>query len=246
MKSTRFLMGMPITVEIAEKKAAKKDITNVFNYFVSIDNRFSTYKKDSEISKINSGLVSLKNASSEMQEVFALSEQTKKETNGYFDIFYSGNYDPSGLVKGWAIQNAANILEKKGFKNFYIDGGGDIQVVGKNTIGKPWRVGIKNPFQQDKNVKVLEIVDMAVATSGNYIRGNHIYSPKENKKIHDIVSLTVIARNIYDADRMCTGAFAMGRKGIYFIESLPGYEGYIIDKKGIATETSRFKNYALH
>jgi thiamine biosynthesis lipoprotein ApbE len=61
----------------------------------------------------------------------------------------------------------------------------------------------------------------------------------------DVVSLTVIGPNVYEADRFATAAFAMGKKGIYFIEQLPGFEGYMIDTSAQATYTSGFERYVL-
>ena len=78
------------------------------------------------------------------------------------------------------------------------------------------------------------------------MRGQHIYNPKKpDEKINDIVSLTVIGPNVYEADRFATAAFAMGKDGIYFIEKLPDFEGYMIDKDGIAKMTSGFEQYAI-
>ncbi len=254
MKQTRFLMGMPITIEIIEdphaaEKAATKIFDEVFAYFTHIDETFSTYKSTSEITAINDDSLALANASEEMQLVFALSEETKRETNGYFDIETpNGKYDPSGLVKGWAIWNAAQLLQKRGFENFYVDAGGDIQPHGHNADGKKWAVGIKNPFNPNENIKVVHVTTEGVATSGTYIRGLHIYDPRGNggagAPVDGIVSLTVIGPNIYEADRFATAAFAMGAEGINFIEKLEGFEGYIIDKNKIATMTTGFKKYA--
>ena len=240
-------MGMPITVEIIDSHATEEIFKEVFDYFVHIDERFSTYKDTSEISAINSGALAIEAASEEMQLVFALSEETKKQTNGYFDIKTpGGTYDPSGLVKGWSIWNAAKLLEKNGFENFYIDAGGDIQPHGKNANGEKWAIGIKNPFNQSENVKVVYVGEEGVATSGTYIRGMHIYNPREdNHPIDAIVSLTVIGPTIHDADRFATAAFAMGSDGIRFVEQLPGYEGYVIDKQKIATMTTGFEKYTL-
>ena len=249
MKQTRILMGMPITVEIADPHATEEIFNEVFNYFTHIDETFSTYKTTSEISAINAGTLALSHASEEMQLVFTMCEETKQQTDGYFDIKTpNGKYDPSGLVKGWAIWNAAQLLEKNGFANFYIDAGGDIQPHGHNADGTQWAVGVKNPFSQNENVKVVYIGDgeEGVATSGTYIRGNHIYNPRGGgKAVSDIVSLTVIGPNIHDADRFATAAFAMGTDGIKFIESLQGYEGYIIDKNKIATMTTGFEKYTV-
>ncbi len=244
MRTTRILMGMPITIEIADKNALLSDINEIYEYFKLIDQKFSTYKKNSEISRINGGRLKINDASRDVKLIFKLANKTKKETQGYFDIYHEKKIDPSGIVKGWAIFNAANQLLKKGYKNLYIDAGGDIQSYGKNNKGIDWSIGIRNPFNQSEIIKVISPKNKGVATSGTYIRGNHIYNPKNNSRvIDDIISLTVIGPNIYEADRFATAAFAMGRDGINFIENLSGFEGYLIDKKGIATYTSGFSKY---
>lgn len=151
-------------------------------------------------------------------------------------------------MKGWAILNVANFLKRHGIKNFCIDVGGDIQVGGKNNSGSAWRIGIENPFHAGANKEIVKTIylekDEGVATSGNYLRGQHIYNPKnKTKTIDDIISLTVIGSNAYEADRFATAAFAMGKGGINFIESLGGFEGYMMDKNGISTMTSGFNKY---
>lgn len=236
---------MHITVEIVGAVPANGAIEKVFSYFNYVDEKFSTYKDASEITKINKGELRESEYSEDMKTVLLLCEKTKKETGGYFDIVApDGLYDPSGLVKGWSIYNAANILLHDGFKDFYIDAGGDIQVHGKNSKGERWSVGIKNPFNQKEIVKTVFVKDEGVATSGTYIRGQHIYNPKNrNEPIAEIVSITVMGPNIYEADRFATAAFAMGKKGIHFIETMPGFEGYMIDKEGTATMTSGFEQY---
>jgi len=238
-------MDMPVMVEVVDETPKTLEIIEkVYSYFTYVDNTFSIFKGDSEISKINRGELKEDEYSQNMRQIFKLCEQTKQETDGYFDILQNGELDPSGIVKGWAIYNAAQIIRNAGFLNYYVDAGSDIQVNGKNTQGKKWRIGIKNPFNVNQIVKVLEIENEGVATSGNYLRGEHIYNPL-GKQQKEIVSLTVIGPNIYEADRFATPAFAMGRAGINFIERLPGFEGYMIDKTGIGTETSGFKKFCV-
>lgn len=241
---TKIIMGMPITVEIVDD--LKSDVfKEVFDYFRYIDHKYSTYKSTSEISKINKGL-DREHWSAEMKKVLDLCEQTKRLTNGYFNVSQNGKIDPSGLVKGWAINNAANILRRKKLKNFYIEAGGDIQVSGHHKDGNKWLVGIRNPFDVNHIVKVLRVSDEGVATSGLYIRGDHIYNPLSPKdKPEKVQSLTVIAKNIFEADRFATAAFAMDTKGIAFIESVPGLEAYMINNEGIATFTSGFSKYVV-
>ncbi len=247
MKSTRLLMGMPITVEIVDQRATIEDIDDVFLYFDYVDQKFSTYKDTSEISRFNRGEISRDDFSADMKLIFTLAEQTQRETNGYFDIRRGDRTDPSGIVKGWAIYQAAEILWERGFQNFYVDAGGDIQVVGFNAEGEPWRVGVRNPFNLHEVVKVLSVSNCGVATSGTSIRGQHIYDPVGGKtSIDDIVSLTVVGPNVYEADRFATAAFAMGAAGIDFIEQLDGFEGYMIDRNGIATLTSGLESVIFH
>lgn len=242
MKRTKLIMGMPISVEIVGNDG-QEVLDEVFGYFEYVDGKYSTYKPGSEISKINRGLPESE-WSEEMRQVFELCEQTKRQTKGYFDIRRTGKLDPSGLVKGWAIHNAAVLMRKKGISNFYIDAGGDIQASGNNDKGQPWRIGIRNPFDRDEIIKVVNISTEGVATSGTAVRGRHIYNPfLGEEKTDEVASLTVVGPDIYNADRFATAAFAMGKNGIDFIESLPDHEAYMVGSDKMAVMTSGFERY---
>lgn len=244
MKITKLIMGMPVTVEVRDKGATNGILQQVFEYFSQVDARFSTYKPQSEMSQINRGEILQRDYSPEMKEVLDLSELTKRQTGGYFDIKKpNGQLDPSGLVKGWAVNNAALLLKALGMSYFYVEAGGDIQVAaGAND--RPWSVGIKNPFNQEEIVKVLFVSSQGVATSGTYIRGQHIYNPhRPAEKFTEILSLTVIGPNVYEADRFATAAFAMGKSGLEFIERLPGFEGFMVDKNKMGTATGGLKQF---
>ena len=247
MRQSRLIMGMPVQLELTDMKATQADYDAVFEYFVAIDERFSTYKEDSEISKINRNEISESNYSSEMKEIFALAKETEKATNGFFNIHTpAGLIDPSGLVKGWAIQNAAELLRARSVSNFYIDIGGDIQTSGLDGDGAEWSIGIRNPLNTSSREEIVKVVyphGKGVATSGSYLRGSHIYNPRSSEAPHDYISLTVVGPNVFEADRYATPAFAMGKEGMYFIEELPGFEAYAIDASGIAVYTSGFESY---
>lgn len=244
MKQTRLMMGIPIIVEVVDASVTTDAFDQVFAYLDYVDRKFSTYKPESEISRINRGELSVAQASEDMRLIFALAEETRQDTAGYFDIRHNGHIDPSGIVKGWAIREAADLLEENGFKNYYVDAGGDVQVMGKNASGETWRLGIRNPFNVQQIVKTLALTDCGIATSGSYLRGNHIYDPfNAGETLAEVLSLTVIGPDVYEADRFATAAFAMGREGINFIEQIAGLEGYMIDKNGQATYTSGFPHY---
>ena len=241
-RETRLLMGMPITIDIIGDGAPLRLIDDVFGYLNEVDQRFSLFKPSSEICSINRGSIMRSEASADMQEVFAIADLTCRETQGYFDMRRpDGSFDPSGIVKGWAIRNSADLIRKAGVTNFYVDAGGDIQTGGVNGAGKDWKIGIRNPFNANQIIKAVTPKGRGIATSGTYVRGDHIYNPhKPGETIADIVSLTVIGSDVLEADRFATGAFAMGKDGIDFIEAQRTLEGYAVDANGIATITSGF------
>jgi len=236
IKETRLIMGMPIILIAPDKSVANENIEEVFSFFTYVDKMYSPFIESSLVSRIRRGEVGEPEYPDELREILAIAKQTKRDTNGYFNVWHKGDFDPSGIVKGWAIAEAAKILGKYS-DNFYIEAGGDIQVGGVNEGGYPWQIGIRNPFDRHQNIKVVALKDSAVATSGTAIRGQHIYDPVDNKKLDEVVSISVITSNIIDADRMATAAFAMGAKGIYFIEQLDGYEACAVmaDKTTITT-----------
>ena len=238
-------MGMPVELEIIDSSATQADYDAVFDYLIAVDKRFSTYKEDSEVSKINRRELPEDEYSTEMKEVIKLSKETSDLTNGYFSITTpEGSFDPSGLVKGWAIQKAASMLSSKGFANFYLEIAGDIQTGGVNSQGKEWSIGVRNPFAREEVVKVMYPHGRGVATSGTYVRGKHLYNPHDpDHNPDDFVSLTVIGPNVYEADRYATAAFVMGKEGMQFLEALPDFEAYAIDAKGRAVMTSNFEQY---
>lgn len=246
MKELQFIMGMPIEIEIVGVDVHEA-LAKAFAYLVTVDERFSVYKEGSEISRINRGELLLAAASEDMKEVFALAEKTKKETNGYFDIRHpDGHLDPSGIVKGWAIRNTAARIRDAGYDNYLVNAGGDIAMSGKNAEGAEWSVGIRNPFNIQEIVKVVYPHGKGIATSGSYIRGAHIYNPHVPEEALDtIVSITLIGPDVLEADRFATAAFAMGERGIEFVANLPGFEGYAIDAKGVATMTDGFLKYTV-
>ena len=233
-------MGMPVTVEVVGTDVGEA-VDAAFAWFRQVDARFSPFKPESEVSALNrDGRSAL--LSAEMREVLALAETTRWETRGYFDIRRpDGRIDPSGLVKGWAIRKAAQLIAARGHADYLIEAGGDLQCAGHNSRGAPWRVGIRNPFNPMESIKTLAPGDAGVATSGSSIRGAHIYDPHGGATPDEIVSLTVVATDIFDADRFATAAFAMGPEGIAFIEAMPGLEGYAVGPDGIATMTTGFK-----
>ena len=127
MIEKRTIMGMPVIIEIIDLNATKEVFEEVFNYLISVDERFSPFKKTSEVTLYNEKKIIEKNLSTDLKKILKLCEETKKETDGFFDIIQDGKINPSGLVKGWAIYNASEILAQRGYKNFFVEIAGDIE-----------------------------------------------------------------------------------------------------------------------
>lgn len=229
---------MPVIIKIADQNVSSNDIEAVFDFFRQAEEKFSTFKETSEISQINQGKLEKKNYSPTLKRVLTLAEETKKETGGYFNIFINNQLDPAGIVKGWAIHEGAKILLERGYQNFYVEIAGDIETHGRNKNGNVWQIGIENPFNRKEMIKIIGISNKGIATSGTYIQGCHIYNPVDRINANEIISITVIGPNAYEADRFATAAFAMGKAGLSFIEKKAGFEGYMMtyDKKGFYTK----------
>ena len=157
-----------------------------------------------------------------------LCEAVRISSGGTFDISRhrpDGLVDPSGLVKGWAVDEAAAVLESRGARNYAINAGGDILARGEPSPDRAWRVGIQHPQIRDAMAAVIDVRDLAVATSGAYERGEHVINAQTGAPPTDVVSFTVVGLRLAFADAYATAAFAMGAEGIRWIDRLPGYAG---------------------
>lgn len=245
MKITRLIMGMPVTIICPDKDIALDDIEPLWLFLGEVDERYSPYKSTSEVAAVNRGSLKPEGYSEQLAYILELAESTKQQTRGYFNVWHNDVFDPSGIIKGWAIQKAADMLSEK-THNFYIEIAGDIQVSGVTEGSEPWRIGVRNPLNRDETISVVSLGNKAIATSGTAIRGDHIYNPIDSTaKDNGVLSLSVIADKIIDADQFATAAFAMGKKGIAFIESLNGFEGFMVDTTEMVTKTTGWNGYEI-
>jgi thiamine biosynthesis lipoprotein len=242
MKVAQNIMGMPITVEVLGGRDLDAAVSEVFDLFRAVDETFSTYKPGSEISRLNRGELSLAEASLQVKEVLAECEHLKRETSGYFDITRAGQIDPSGYVKGWAIYRAARLLDSRHITRYCLNAGGDMQLRGEGPANGPWVIGIANPFEPAKLAKKLYLTNVAVATSGSYERGQHIYNPQSGQLVTDPVSLTVVGATIDRVDAFATAAFCMGKAALPFLLQ-HGCEAMLVSAAGNVTLTPGFRRF---
>jgi thiamine biosynthesis lipoprotein len=236
----RQVMGMPVTVHVADADVEESVLDEVFADFALLDGVFSPFLADSAVSRINRGELDPEGAGDLVRQALHLCRLYEAATNGYFSAWFGGRLDPSGLVKGWAIDRGCSILDRHGCPNFFLDAGGDVQTRGLSERGEPWRVGIRHPVQRDKVVRVVLASGLAVATSGTYEKGDHIVDPHTGTAANELLSFTVAGPDIVQADVYATAAFAMGKEGLAFIDRIKGYEAYAIDRELKAKRTSGF------
>lgn len=229
---------MPVTVEFVDA-VAESVLDSVFADFRHLDEVFSTYRPESAVSRINRGELTVEKSGDLVRQAVALCRSYELETRGAFSAWAGGVFDPSGLVKGWAIDRSGSILSAGGCRNFFVDGAGDVLASGMNGE-EPWRVGIRHPWQRDRVVRVVLAGDLAVATSGTYEKGFHILDPATGRGAREFVSFTVVGPDMVQADVYATAGCAMGAAGLEFLLSRRGYEAYAIDSDGIATYTPGF------
>jgi len=238
MRRTEDIMGMPITIDVRDGECGM-EIDDAFAELRRIDAVFSPFKPDSAVARINAGRLRIDDASAEVQDVLARCERYEVATGGFFSAWRGAALDPSGYVKGWAIERACAILDAHGHRAYFVDAGGDVRTRASSD-GEPWRIGIRHPVERASVVRIVLARDLAVATSGTYEKGAHIHDPHTGAPADELVSLTVVGPSIVEADVQATAAFAMGARAIDYLEGLPGYEAYAIRPDLRASWTSGF------
>jgi thiamine biosynthesis lipoprotein len=228
-------MGTAISLEIAGSlPPAVTDCLadDVFAWMREVDERFSTYKETSEISRIDAGTLPPAEASADVGDVLATCADLWRETDGYFDVYATGGLDPSGYVKGWAVQVASDRLLAAGAANHCLNAGGDVRVRGHARPGEPWRVGVRHPWDAHALCFVLAGTDLAIATSGTYERGPHVVDPRRGAPAAGLRSVTVTGPDLGRADAYATAAVAMGEAGLAWLAGLEGYESGVVTDDG--------------
>jgi thiamine biosynthesis lipoprotein len=224
-------MGTAVSLEIASPVPSGA-ADEVFAWLREVDARFSTYREDSEIRRLDAGTLSTVDSSTDVRTVLAACAGLWRDTDGFFDAYATGALDPSGYVKGWSVEVASARLAAAGSPNHCLNAGGDIRLRGEPSPGRPWRVGIRHPFDASAVCLVIEGRDLAVATSGTYERGDHVFNPRTGKPASGLRSVTVTGPELGRADAYATAALAMGTDGIAWLATLDGYESAVVTDDG--------------
>ncbi|MBL1096478.1 FAD:protein FMN transferase [Streptomyces sp. 205] len=207
-----------------------------------VDELFSPYRPESQISRLARGEMTLAQCDPDVRDVLRMCEDAEYRSGGWFSArFAGGQPDPTGLVKGWAVERAARMLVSAGAGSVCVNGGGDVQV-----HGGPWRVGVADPHRHGELITVVEAQgELGVATSGPAERGCHILDPRTGlPPAQGLASVTVIATSLADADAWATAACAMGaERARPWLQRLAGAEAFVVTADGATWHTSGFARY---
>jgi thiamine biosynthesis lipoprotein len=217
MRFVETVMGIPMSLDLREagEAAAADAAERAFQVLRDADARFSAYRPDSELTRVNDRGGDLSGVSDDFAEVVALGSRLAEASGGAFRIRRpDGGWDLDGVVKGWAADRAARSLAASGLRDFCLNAGGDVAVSGSPGAGRPWNVGVRSPDDAGALLAVLEVRGGGVATSGAYERGAHIVDGRTGAAAEGLRSATVVADDLTTADLLATAVFALGEDGI--------------------------------
>ncbi|HEY0871345.1 MAG TPA: FAD:protein FMN transferase [Acidothermaceae bacterium] len=238
------VMGTVVSFDVRaddSRRALMQDaVADAVSWLHRVDEVFSTYRSDSQISRLGRGDLKLAECDDDVAEVLDLCAEIGRESDGYFSSTYGGQLDPTGLVKGWAVQRASEILVGAGSEHHCVNGGGDIQAVGGMAVDSPWVIGISHPLQRDGFASVVTITGGAVATSGTAERGAHVVDPHTGQAVTSLASVSVVGADLIRSDAYATAAIAMGGSARAWLESRSGYEAFAVAADGSGWWTSGY------
>ncbi len=196
------------------------------------DRIFSTWRPESPLSRFRRGEITLDDAPAQCHEVLDLCERVRALSCGWFDPWaMPGGVDPTGLVKGWAVERAIAELHVPGVAAACVNGGGDVAVFGSPEGAERWRIGVRHPWRSDGLACVL-LVDDAVATSGSYERGRHLVDPRTGEARASAASATVVGPDLAVADGLATALAVGGDEVLEQLGTVSRYEGYLVRADG--------------
>ena len=231
------VMGTVVTFDVHGRSGA--DDTAIYLHLARArallhryDAMFSLWKPNSSMSRLRRGDIGLDEAPAEIAFVLDLCSAARSATSGWFDPFaLPGGVDPTGLVKGWAAQEALSMLTAAGYGDCIINAGGDIATSGHPDGTATWRVGIRHPASRARLLGVVA-VNGAIATSGTYERGAHLTDPHTGRQRSRFASASVVGPDLALADASATGLAVAGDEGFDFIETVVGYEAFAVRPDG--------------
>lgn len=242
------VMGTVVTFQLHTPlplSQAEAALSQAIAWLQWVDDTFSTYKVASEVNRFDRGELPAGSMSAELRAVLALCNALAEETGGFFDAWAGRHFDPSGVVKGWSVDHASEILLSHGIADHLLDAGGDLLMRGRPLGAEQWHVALRHPLESGAFSAVLSLREGAVATSGTYERGLHVLDPFTGGPAKGLASVTVVGPDLTRADAYATAALAMGPGAPAWLSKLAGYEAQVVTPEGRGWWTPGFASLLL-
>jgi thiamine biosynthesis lipoprotein len=240
------VMNLPVSLAIrgrhADDDQAGAAWAQVMATLREVDAVFSTYRPDSYVSRLARGELTPDDCPPEVAEVLALGELAGRQSQGAFQIRRPGPggevvLDPTGVVKGWAVERAADHLRALEATDFCLSAGGDMVCRTLDPDDPPWRIGIEHPRDPGRLIAVVPVSSGAVATSGTAHRGSHLVDARSGLPPTGVASVTVVAATLTWADIDATAAYAHGEGAARWLRTRPGRRALVVWADGSTTLT---------
>lgn len=216
------VMGTVVSIDVRDAAPAgtvQAAVAAVVADLHAVDRDFSTYRPGSWVSRLQAGAVTAADCPAQVREVLGLCARYRDDTGGWFDPAYAGpgRWDPTGLVKGWAVARAVALLAAYGLRDLCVTAGGDVLALGRPAPGRAWRIGVTDPRRPPGLLGSVTAPPgggaLAVATSGVQERGEHVLDPRTHRAAAGLLSATVIGTDLIAADAWATAVLAAGPDG---------------------------------
>jgi FAD:protein FMN transferase len=225
-------MGTVFSIDVRDPGDWAEAIGDVVAWLHHVDRVFSPYRPGSDLSRLQRREIRLADADPLVAEVLDRCADLEIATGGHFSARRDGRIDPTGLVKGWAVEAASRRLRAHGSADHAINGGGDVQLAGEPEAGREWTVGIADPHRPGRILATVRGRDLAVATSGTAERGAHVLDPFTGRPVTHLAGATVTGPDLSTVDAYATAAFVLGRSALPWIDGIPGYAALLVDLDG--------------
>ena len=240
------VMGTVFTVDAvfsdATEGQARKVVSRACRSLHEADDLFSTWRPETPVSLLRSGDITPDQTTQTVRDVLDECRHARAQSGGWFDPWAApGGVDPTGYVKGWAGQQVLEILRDEGADAALVNAAGDVVGVGGPEPSKPWRLGVTDPFSPHELLGVIPIVNSALAVSGTYERGAHIFDPSDGSAAGaGVVSAAVVGPELGLADALATALVAGGERALVHVARLSDHEALVIFADRTSRQTQNF------
>ncbi|MGH9087615.1 MAG: FAD:protein FMN transferase [Acidimicrobiales bacterium] len=220
--------------------AAQAAVADACRALHEVDRVFSTWHPGSPLSRFRRGESTWEELPDEVAAIAEECAAAKTSTDGWFDAgALPGGFDPTGLVKGWAVERAVDMVAASGAPGGIVNAGGDLAVWGEPAPGERWNVAMRHPAHPDAAAGIVRVT-AAIATSGEYERGAHLWDPFAARHACRVASATVTGPRLVTADALATALAVAGSPGLAFVARTESYEGFVVEPDGTGRATPGF------